>query len=214
MNYSVIILAAGKGTRTNLDYNKVFYTFDDKETLIVKTLRPFLSDLDCKQVIMVIGENEQESFQQVIPKDERIVYIHGGATRQESVQQGLTLVKEERVMIQDGARCFLSPEEIKRCKEGLQSERACLLMVPAIDTIKVVENGYVVSTPKRATLYAAQTPQCFETALIKACYEQGRKEGWSASDDASLVERYSDVKVKVIQGEYTNKKVTTTQDLK
>lgn len=214
MNYSVIILAAGKGTRTNLDYNKVFYTFDDGEKLLSKTLRPFLSDFDCKQVIVVIGENEKEKMQQILPNDERIVYVYGGATRQESVQQGLTLVKEERVMIQDGARCFLSQDELNRCKEALNSVRACLLMVPVIDTIKVVKDGYVEATPQRSTLYAAQTPQCFETDLIKECYEKGRKEGWSASDDASLVERYSEVKVKVIQGEYTNKKVTTIQDLK
>ena len=214
MNYSAVILAAGKGSRTNLEYNKVFFTFKDGEKLLAKTIKPFLRDERCKQLIIVCGEFEKEIVEEIVPEDSRVCYTYGGATRQDSVYNGLKLVENEYVMIHDGARCYVSSEEINRCVETLEKEDACLLMVPSIDTIKVVEDGYVKSTPVRSTLYYAQTPQCFKTELIKMCYQKGKEEGWQASDDTSLVERYSDVKVKVVIGEYANKKVTTKEDLK
>lgn len=214
MNYSAVILAAGKGSRTNLEYNKVFFTFKDGEKLLAKTIKPFLRDERCTQLIIVCGEFEKEIVEEIVPEDSRICYTYGGVTRQDSVYNGLKLVENEYVMIHDGARCYVSSEEINRCVETLEKEDACLLMVPSIDTIKVVEDGYVKSTPVRSTLYYAQTPQCFKTELIKTCYQKGKEEGWQASDDTSLVERYSDVKVKVVIGEYANKKVTTKEDLK
>ena len=191
----------------------MFYTFSDGEKLLSKTVKPFLADENCAQLIVVVGKEEKEIVEEILPQDTRIVYTFGGATRQDSVYNGLQLVKEEYVMIHDGARCFVSKEEIKRCYEALQNEDACLLMVPAIDTIKVVEAGYVKTTPVRSTLYYAQTPQCFKTSLIIDCYQKGKETGWVASDDASLVEMFGNTKVKVVIGEYANKKVTTKEDL-
>lgn len=212
MEYSAIILAAGKGSRTNLEYNKVFYKFSDGQVLLLKTLSRFLDDKSCTQIVIVSTPNEIEIIQDMID-DSRITYTYGGETRQDSVYNGLQKVSNEFVMIHDGARCFVSAKEIENCKKALEKNDACLLMVPAIDTIKKVVDGYVVNTPLRSELYAAQTPQCFKTELIKECYQKAKDEGAIASDDASLVELYSDVKIKVVNGEYANKKVTTKEDL-
>lgn len=212
MEYSAIILAAGKGSRTNLEYNKVFYKFSDGQVLLLKTLSRFLDDRNCTQIVIVSTPDEIEIIQEMID-DTRITYTYGGETRQDSVYNGLQKVSNEFVMIHDGARCFISAKEIENCKRALEENDACLLMVPAIDTIKKVVDGYVVNTPLRSELYAAQTPQCFKTELIKECYQKAKDEGAIASDDASLVELYSDVKIKVVKGEYANKKVTTKEDL-
>ncbi|NBK96845.1 MAG: 2-C-methyl-D-erythritol 4-phosphate cytidylyltransferase [Erysipelotrichia bacterium] len=212
MEYSAIVLAAGKGSRTNLEYNKVFYRFSDGEVLLNKTLSVFINDACCKQIIVVTTPDEIEIIKEMVNHD-KIQYTYGGATRQDSVYQGLQKVKYGYVMIHDGARCFISAQEIEACKVALKNHDACLLMVPVIDTIKKVQDGYVVNTPLRSELYAAQTPQCFKSDLIKKCYQKGLEENAIASDDASLVELYSDVKIKVVQGEYTNKKVTTKEDL-
>lgn len=212
MEYSAIILAAGKGSRTNLEYNKVFYKFSDGQVLLLRTLSRFLGDKSCTQIVIVSTPDEIEIIQEMID-DERITYTYGGETRQDSVYNGLQKVSNEFVMIHDGARCFISAKEIENCKRALEENDACLLMVPAIDTIKKVVDGYVVNTPLRSELYAAQTPQCFKTELIKECYQKAKDEGAIASDDASLVELYSDVKIKVVKGEYANKKVTTKEDL-
>lgn len=212
MEYSAIILAAGKGSRTNLEYNKVFYKFSDGQVLLLRTLSRFLDDKSCTQIVIVSTPDEIEIIQEMID-DTRITYTYGGETRQDSVYNGLQKVSNEFVMIHDGARCFISAKEIENCKKALEENDACLLMVPAIDTIKKVVDGYVVNTPLRSELYAAQTPQCFKTELIKECYQKAKDEGAVASDDASLVELYSDVKIKVVKGEYANKKVTTKEDL-
>lgn len=212
MKYSAIVLAAGKGSRTNLEYNKVFYRFQDGDMLLQKTLAPLIADEDCQQIVIVSTPDEIDVIQSCI-NDARVCYVFGGETRQDSVYHGLQVVNQDYVMIHDGARCFLSEVELQRCKQTLLEEDACLLMVPVIDTIKQVKDGYVVHTPRRAELFAAQTPQCFKTSLIQSCYEKAKQEKWVASDDASLVEVFSDVQIKVVQGEYSNKKVTTKEDL-
>ncbi len=212
MDYSVIVLAAGKGSRTNLDYNKVFYRFRDGMMLLEKTVNVFLKDEECKQIVVVTTEEEIDIVKESI-NHPNMTFVFGGETRQDSVYNGLQVVSQAFVMIHDGARCFVSEEEIVRCKQALVHNDACLLMVPVIDTIKQVKDGYVVNTPLRSELYAAQTPQCFKTSLIQSCYEKAKQQGGVASDDASLMEVFSDTKIKVVCGEYSNKKVTTKEDL-
>ena len=213
MKYSVIIVAAGKGTRTGLTYNKVFYKINNTP-LINITLAPFLEDEDCERIILSISPKEQEDFENII-QSEKVIYTAGGATRQESGYLGLQKVETDYVMIHDGVRPFLTKRQIDNIKETLETEDACLLMVPLIDTIKEVKDGYVVHTPERSHYYCAQTPQAFKTSVIKACHEEAKKHPEiTASDDAMLVELFSDVKIKVVEGSYDNIKVTTPKDLK
>ena len=212
IQYTAIVLAAGKGARTNLDYNKMFYRFQDGMTILEKSVNLFLADEDCIQLVLVTTKGEESTVRSLFD-DERMTYVYGGETRQDSVYNGLQAVTSKYVMIHDGARCFLTMHEIDALKEALVQENACLLMVPAIDTIKEVKDGYVVHTPKRSTLYAAQTPQCFLTEIIRDCYAKAKRDGIVASDDAMLVEHYSCTPIKVVLGSYGNKKVTTKEDL-
>ena len=212
IQYTAIVLAAGKGARMHLDYNKMFYRLQDGTTILEKSVNLFLADEDCVQVVLMTTR-EEENFVRSLFDDERMTYAYGGETRQDSVYNGLQAVTSKYVMIHDGARCFLAMREIEALKEALTQENACLLMVPAIDTIKEVKDGYVVHTPKRSTLYAAQTPQCFLTEIIRDCYAQADRDGFVASDDAMLVEHYSCTPIKVVLGSYGNKKVTTKEDL-
>lgn len=213
MEYSVIIVAAGKGTRTGLTYNKVFYKVGDTP-LIKLTVQPFLEDEDCKKIILSISPNEQEDFKQIL-HNEQIVYTKGGATRQESGYLGLQKVDTEYVMIHDGVRPFITSKHLNDIKDALKQDDAALLMIPLIDTIKEVKDGYVVHTPERSHYYCAQTPQAFRTDLICKCHEEARKHpDIIASDDAMLVELFSDSKIKVVEGSYDNIKVTTPKDLK
>lgn len=212
MNYSVIILAAGKGTRTQLEYNKVFYTFNNGEVLIQKSATIFLEDEDCKQVVIVTTPHEEE-FVRSLFTSKKVTFTYGGKERQDSVLEGLYAVTQDKVMIHDGARCYLDKDSLLALKVALAHEEACLLMTPVIDTIKQVENGYVINTPLRSTLYAAQTPQCFTTALIIDAHKAGRSNGFIASDDAQLVEKYTKARIKVVDGKHTNKKITLKEDL-
>ncbi len=214
MNYSVIVLAAGRGSRTNLDYNKVFYTFENGQTVLNKSLSVFLSDEDCKQVVLVCADYEKDYVTENYLYDSRIQVVTGGQTRQDSVYNGLQVVNQDYVMIHDGARPFVEEKWISGLKHTLETESACLLMVPSVDTTKIVVDGYVKESLERKLVYHAQTPQCFKTGLIKECHQLARNKQVQATDDAQLVEWFSDVKVKVVLSSFTNKKITLPEDLK
>lgn len=211
MKYSVMILAAGSGERCGLGYNKLLYKFKDGETILEKSVQVFERQKDCMQIVLVISPKDEAQIRELF-KD-RVEYVLGGATRQDSSLNGLSAVKCDYVMIHDGARPYVSEKEIQACAKRLETCDACLLMVPAKETIKVVENGRVVNTLKRETLMMAQTPQCFKTSLIQACTLKAKAEGLAVTDDASIVEACSDTAVEVVIGSYTNRKVTTREDL-
>ena len=214
MNYSVIVLAAGRGSRTNLDYNKVFYTFENGQTVLNKSLSVFLSDEDCKQVVLVCADYEKDYVIENYLYDSRIQVVTGGQTRQDSVYNGLQIVDQDYVMIHDGARPFVEKNWIFDLKQTLETESACLLMVPSVDTTKIVVDGYVKESLERKLVYHAQTPQCFKTDLIKECHQLARNKQVQATDDAQLVEWFSKARVKVVLSSFTNKKITLPEDLK
>lgn len=213
MKYSVVIPCAGMGKRMGLGYNKLLYKVDD-ETIIEKTVNIFLEDERCDQIILVISQTDQEAFEKLFHAVPKISWCLGGKERQDSVYQGLLHVTSDYVMVHDGARPYLSKECIDRLLLTLENYDACLLMVAAKDTIKVIdENGFVKETPNRASLMHAQTPQAFKTEVIKEAYNIAQKQNFLGTDDASLVEALMDVPVKVVAGDYRNKKMTTPEDL-
>lgn len=213
-NYSVCLLAAGKGSRTQLDYNKVFYKLSEEQTVLDKSIATFKADENCSQIILVCAAYEHEYVESLYGKDPQIVIVDGGTTRQGSVYNGLQQVTSEYVWIHDGARPFLQKAHMDALKEALEKEDACLLMVPSTDTVKLVQDGYVVQTWDRSQVYRAQTPQCFKTALIKQCHEMAKADNRIATDDAQLVEWYSTTPIRVVEGDPGNIKITHPSDLK
>ncbi len=144
-----------------------------------------------------------------------VQFIQGGATRQESVYNGLQALPTDadRVLIHDGARCLATPDLFDRATKALESCDGLIAAVPVKDTIKVVNAaGVIESTPDRSQLWAAQTPQGFSVPLLKKCHEQGRQNGWEVTDDAALFERCG-LPVQILEGEETNLKITTPVDL-
>jgi 2-C-methyl-D-erythritol 4-phosphate cytidylyltransferase len=144
-----------------------------------------------------------------------VQFIQGASTRQESVYNGLQGLPDgaERVLIHDGARCLATPELFDRCTAILATCPGLIAAISVKDTIKIVDNtGIVIDTPDRANLWAAQTPQGFEVALLKACHDKGRALGWEVTDDAALFEKCN-LPVTIVPGEETNLKITTPVDL-
>ena len=212
MNYSAIVLCAGKGSRSGLTYNKMLYRFKNK-TVYEMTMDIFLNDERCKQIVVVTKEEELDDLKKLI-SSKKIDYVFGGKERQDSVYNGLQVVKEDYVLIHDGARPYLKKENIDDILECLNKNNACLLVVPVKDTIKVCMDGNIVKTLPREQLVQAQTPQAFKTSLIRYCHEEARKHPEIiASDDAMLCEVFSDARIKVIEGSYDNIKITTKKDI-
>lgn len=211
MNYSAIVLCAGKGSRSGLTYNKMLYRFKNK-TVYEMTMDIFLNDERCKQIVVVTKEEELDDLKKLI-SSKKIDYVFGGKERQDSVYNGLQVVKEDYVLIHDGARPYLKKENIDDILECLNKNNACLLVVPVKDTIKVYMDGNIVKTLPREQLVQAQTPQAFKTELIKRCYQKGKDQNYIATDDASLVEYFENIEVKAVLGSYSNIKITTPDDL-
>lgn len=211
MNYSAIVLCAGKGSRSGLTYNKMLYCFKNK-TVYEMSMEIFLNDERCKQIVVVTKEEELDDLKKLI-SSKKIDYVFGGKERQDSVYNGLRVVKEDYVLIHDGARPYLKKENIDDILECLNKNDACLLVVPVKDTIKVCIDGNIVKTLPREQLVQAQTPQAFKTELIKRCYQKGKDKNYIATDDASLVEYFENIEVKAVLGSYSNIKITTPDDL-
>ena len=212
MEYTGLIVAAGSGSRMGLGYNKAYYRMDGK-TILEKSTELFLNDPDCRQIIIV---TDSDMYRKEITNEGigKVVLVQGGASRQESVYYGLQAVICDTVLIHDGARPFLSKENLEDMKAAVAKHDAACLMVPCKDTIKVTEDGFIKETLPRNTLMAAQTPQAFRTELLLTCMSSAKQDGFEATDDCSVVERYSDIRIKVVQGSYENKKITTREDLK
>lgn len=212
MNYTALIVAAGSGSRMKLGYNKMLYKLASGQTIIEKTVSNFEQDARCTQIIVVTSASEMEVFVNLLdPK--KICFVRGGKTRQESVFQGLKAVMNEYVFIHDGARPWLDQACLDRLCDCVEDKKACLLMVPVKDTIKVVEDGKVKHTPNRATLYAAQTPQAFDTEAIFQANLKAFEQKIAVTDDASIMEACSTYEVYSVMGSYENSKVTTIEDI-
>ncbi|MGI8566182.1 MAG: 2-C-methyl-D-erythritol 4-phosphate cytidylyltransferase [Pyrinomonadaceae bacterium] len=212
-----IIAAAGRGARMGGEQAKQFRELSGIPT-IIHTLRRFERCTTIGEMIVVVPAGEVGDFlalanRYALTKLARVV--QGGETRRETVWRGLQSVRAataEIVAVHDGVRPFVTPEEIDTTVRAAQLSGAAILAVPAIDTIKEVRAGKVTRTPERASLWHAQTPQCFRYDLLKRAYEQANTENLDATDDSALVERLG-APVTVIEGDARNIKITRPEDL-
>jgi 2-C-methyl-D-erythritol 4-phosphate cytidylyltransferase len=211
MQYSAIVVAAGKSERFK-GGNKLLYKLSDGRSVLDHALQPFRDDKECEQIIVVTSE--QTLNEACKNPDWREIYCMGGATRTESVYHGLMAVNQDIVLIHDGARCYLTAEDLQQLKETLKTERAALLVRECYDSMKLVENGYVVRNLDRDQLSRAQTPQGFRTEDILTAYYQAFKDNRIATDDVAILEMYSDVRVRCVKATGSNEKITTIDDIR
>lgn len=143
-----------------------------------------------------------------------VAAVAGGAQRQDSMQAGLAALPEDvgLVAVHDAARMLVRPADVARVVAAAERCGAALLAVPVRDTLKRAENGRVVATESRASLWAAQTPQVFRIALLREALGKARADGFQGTDDAQLVERLGAV-VEIVEGDPGNLKITWPADL-
>ena len=215
MSYQVIIPAAGQGKRMNAGMNKQFIELNQKP-VIIHTLLVFEQDPLCEQVLLVINDQEKETFKTLLAKHQITKVkklVSGGNERQESVYNGLQAAKKDGiVLVHDGARPFIRQTYIHQLVEKANKTGAAIVAVPVKDTIKKVENGIAVETVERSSLWSVQTPQAFRFSILLDAHEKAKKENYLGTDEASLVERIG-VDVHIVEGDYENIKLTTQEDL-
>jgi len=215
---SAIILAGGKGKRMGSAISKQFIDIKGKP-IIYYTLKKFSENKKIDNIIVVLPEDEVKYFKENILKKYELrinKIVIGGKERQDSVYNALKSLKNSStdiVLIHDGARPFISERIIN---EGIKFAEIYGAAAPGVmpkDTIKVKnEKNFSIDTPNRANLVSIQTPQVFKFDEILECHEKIRYNGEMVTDDTMVVEKYG-YSVYLYDGEYTNIKVTTPEDL-
>lgn len=218
---TAIVLAAGKGSRMNAPVAKQFLLLRDKPVLYY-SLKAF-EESNVDEIILVTSSDQKEYCWDNIIKPYHISkvtqIVEGGKERYDSVYQALLQIQHANyVLIHDGARPFITKDLINDMIIQVIQHMACILATPVKETIKIVDsNGFITSTPDRNTLWAAQTPQAFNYEMIKEAYtifyQQRDGNEVMVTDDAMVYGNYLGKPVKIIQGDYRNIKITTSEDL-
>ncbi|MCR4924305.1 MAG: 2-C-methyl-D-erythritol 4-phosphate cytidylyltransferase [Lachnospiraceae bacterium] len=222
---TAIVLAAGKGSRMNLDVKKQFFMLSGKPVLyysLKKFEESFIED-----IVLVASEEDIEYCKNEIIEKYKITKVRdiavGGKERYDSVLNGLLNVSKdtEYVFIHDGARPFPDLEMLKRAYETVDSNGTAVAAVAVKDTIKTADdNGFVIATPNRNSMFIIQTPQVFKYEEIKTAYEKLhynrellKSKEIMITDDAMVMEHFGSRKIKLFEGSYRNIKLTTKEDL-
>ena len=223
---SAVLVAAGSSTRMGFDK----LSFDlGGETVLHRSIHAFEQDPLVTEIVLVAGKNRAFVEQQAADCTKPVQIVTGGTTRAESAKNGVLAAAGELVAVHDAARPFVSQavitaalEAAARCGAAASVFGGATLGVPVKDTIKAAARGngkivpdacLVYTTPDRSTLYAVQTPQCFDRAEYLAALEElDAEKARLVTDDCSLFELTGRA-VQLTQGDYANYKITTREDL-
>jgi len=216
MKVFTVMLAGGSGTRMNSSVNKTLIPLCGK-TVIRRSVEAF-SGLTDEMVVVCHPDAMQDLVHEIegLSLSFHVRYITGGDTRQQSVQNGLLAFEFEAddiVLIHDAARCLVSPGIIMNVIDGVKSFGAAVPGIPVTSTYKLCdEQRLITGTPDRAHLFEVQTPQGFMAADLLSVSLKASEDGFSGTDDASLMEHYGHP-VRIVPGSGNNLKLTTQDDL-
>jgi 2-C-methyl-D-erythritol 4-phosphate cytidylyltransferase len=226
MKVIVIIPAAGLGTRMaprgkKVAASKQFFEINGAPILI-HTLRVFARNQLVSQIVVALRKTEMEQFRRQLEREKlaaKVEMVEGGEHRQQSVANALALLKaaaDDVVLVHDAVRPFVDDEIIASVVREVEKHGAAIAGLPAVDTIKQVERAaegaLITSTIPRERVVQAQTPQGFRYHLIQRAFASAADDGFTGTDEASLVERLGE-SVWVVMGSPRNIKITTPADL-
>ena len=216
-----VVLAAGKGTRSGLTENKVFFRWQGRSVLS-RCLDALAASGAYDGIVLVLSESDLPRYRQIVqaegenPLVKRIAM--GGDTRRESGYSGLMALPEgvEIVSVHDAARPFVTEEIVRATIADARIYGSGVISTPVVDTIKCLDpvTG-LVTTPDRSRLRAVQTPQSFQYVLLMAAHERARRENLEVTDDAMLYEhQYGSVHLSSAPGAEKNIKLTNPEDFR
>ena len=212
---SAIIVAAGDSTRMGYKMSKQLIPLNGRAA-IEYTLKAFQTCAQIDEIIVVARAKDIDDIAHIAFAFKKVSSVTaGGATRVESVKKGVRAAdrRATHYAIHDGARVLITPAQIEKALNAAYECGAAALGTPVTDTVKVVdENGVILSTPDRSSMWAVQTPQVFEKELYKRAMANAVEKELNVTDDCAMVEAIG-CKVRVVRGEYSNIKLTTPVDI-
>ena len=216
---TAIVLAAGQGKRMGTKIQKQFLEIQGRPILYY-SLYAFQNSEIIDDIILVTSEGLEEYCKEMFVDKYNLTKVSkivcGGAERYHSVWHGLKEIQDVGyVFIHDGARPFVNDTILHRAYDAVSQYKACVVGMPVKDTIKIAgEDGFAKETPNRSLVWAVQTPQVFDVALIKEAYSKLMEcDDIPVTDDAMVAEQILGTKVKLVEGSYENMKITTPEDL-
>ena len=186
--------------------------------ILVHTIRKFLRCPSVSEIVIALRSEDAAWAQDLIQQEnpsKTVRVVEGGDSRQESVQNALASLPEdtELVAVHDAVRPFIEPALVEKViAEAAQFGAAIVGIVP-VDTVKQVHTNRIRTTLPREHLVLAQTPQVFRFGLLKRAFDKAREDGFTGTDEASLVERMDEIEVRVVQGSDRNIKITKPSDM-
>jgi 2-C-methyl-D-erythritol 4-phosphate cytidylyltransferase len=217
MHVTAIVPAAGGGTRIAGVLPKQYLPLAGIP-LLARTLQALRASPRVDSLILVVLPGHEMRCRAEILEPFGLsadAIVPGGEDRQASVYAGLQRAKVDTdlILVHDGARPFITPAVIQAVVAAAAEAGAAVAAIPVTDTIKVAgPDGWLVETPDRGRLWAAQTPQVFRTALLREAHARALRDGFRSTDDSALVERLGHP-VRLVPGSHENLKITTTADL-
>lgn len=212
MKKFVVIVAGGSGSRMNNPTPKQFLLLKGKPVLYY-SINSFLQSYDDMQVILVLPENHIAAGQEIMDAffdNSRIQITTGGSTRFHSVQNGLKLVNEESIVfVHDAVRCLLSTGLVHRCYDAAMEYGSAIPVVDCRDSVRFI-SGDGNESLDRAFVKLVQTPQTFHSKILLPAYQIDYKDKFT--DEATVVEAFG-LKVKLVEGEENNFKITRPVDM-
>ena len=210
---TAIILVAGNSTRYGQNRNKNLEIINER-TVLSYSLKEFDNNQYIDNIIIAVKEDEMQRVEKIVKSEnsrKNVNLVIGGNSRKESVYNCITATDSDIVIIHDGARPLIKKEYINKCIESMNQFDGVTIGVKSKDTIKITDdNGIVIDTTKRSNTWIIQTPQCFNRNVLLKMHEKYMNE--EVTDDCGLLEM-GNYKIKIIEGDYTNIKITTFGDL-
>ncbi|MDZ7824419.1 MAG: bifunctional 2-C-methyl-D-erythritol 4-phosphate cytidylyltransferase/2-C-methyl-D-erythritol 2,4-cyclodiphosphate synthase [Ahrensia sp.] len=219
-NVGLVIVAAGRGQRAGAKDGPKQYRKLGTTSVIAQTLACFSQIVPASNIICVIHKDDEERFAEAVPNTPaHTAYVFGGATRQESVFEGLKALTARtphitHVMIHDAARPYVKPELIWRILEEASAypNAGILPTMPVTETLKTVSGGIVTGTASRKDMHRAQTPQTFPFQAILDVHQKAAAQNLTDfTDDAALFE-WQGLSVLIVEGDADNIKITYASD--
>ena len=208
---AVIVPAAGSGTRFGGDLPKQFRELAGKP-IVQHVIERFLLDDRVDHVIVAVAERLLAVVQR--SSSERVHFVAGGASRLQSVTRALEAVPDgpEVIAVHDAVRPFFTTATFHALLAAAAQTGASFPGIPVTDTIHLVNENRIVSTPERHMLFAAQTPQCFRIQILRDVLARAAQDNDDATDEAGLAARYG-FEVALVPGDAMNFKITRPEDL-
>jgi 2-C-methyl-D-erythritol 4-phosphate cytidylyltransferase len=221
MKVSVILPAAGLGTRMGREKSgtsrKQFMLLEGAP-ILVHTTRKFAHCPSVSEIVVALRGEDLEwargLIQQLhLPKPVR--FVEGGDSRQQSVENALATLAPDTtlVAVHDAVRPFIDSGLVEKVIAEAAHTGAAIVGIVPVDTVKRVHKNKIRDTLPREHLVLAQTPQVFRFDLLKRAFESARRDGFTGTDESSLVERLEEVEVSVVQGSDRNIKITRPTDM-